>query len=495
MYLVNRSQMCLAEELAVQEGKDWFDLMLTAGRSVAEVISYRAEVAGKTVLVLCSKGNNGGDGFVAAKALAEMGALVTVVLTHGAPATDSAKKAFSLLPKETDIINLDGLAQKLANDRPDIVIDAVFGTGFSGGEDAALSHIASVIAFSDYAVDIPSGISCDSGEVKNSVLPAKCTVTFGALKPCHILPSSSALCGEVICTDIEISDQCFVEAGAEIKVIEKPNIPPRDKNSHKNSFGTALSVAGSYGMPGAAVIAGRAAVRSGLGILKMACVSENYSVCACSLPEAVLVPCKNSPENYSVADLTTLKAALIGSSALLIGPGIGTAAQTGRVIEELLISSAVPTILDADGINLAANRIELLKQVKAPLVLTPHPGEMARLLGVSPKEVEGDRINIARRFAEEYGVYLVLKGSNTLVAAPDGRMWVNLIGNAGMATAGSGDMLAGILLALLARGLDPAVAATSAVWLHSAAGDAAKLRLSENAMTPSDMIEELYRFI
>jgi NAD(P)H-hydrate epimerase len=478
-----------AEELAVADGKDWFGLMQSAGNAVAEVICQRCAPNGKEVLVLCSKGNNGGDGFVAAKALSEKGALVTVLLTHGLPATDSAKKAFALLPKEVRITEL------LPATSYDVVIDAVFGTGFLGQPDEQTQNLFKTLKASDFAIDIPSGLVCDTGEGAEFALPAKHTVTFGALKLCHILPSSSSLCGEVILADIGITEENFAEAGAGIKVIEKPNIPKRDKNSYKNTFGTALSVTGSYGMPGAGIIAGRAAVRTGLGILKMACLPENYTACAVSIPEAVLVPCKNSSEAYSTEDISTLKGALKGVSALLVGPGLGIFEGCRQVVKELLLSSRVPTVLDADGINLIADSIELLKDVKAPLVLTPHPGEMARLLGVSVAEVEKDRINIARSFALEYGVYLVLKGANTLVCTPSGELSVNVIGNPGMATAGSGDMLAGVILALLARGISPAAAAEGGVWLHSAAGDAALRRLGENAMTPTDMTEELCRFI
>ena len=281
---------------------------------------------------------------------------------------------------------------------------------------------------------------------------------------------------------------------ADIKVIERPSFPKRDKNSHKGCFGTALSVTGCYGMPGASIISGRAAVRSGLGILKLACIEENYTAAAVALPEAVLIPCTSSGKTFSAENTERLKAELKGCSALLIGCGMGVSKEAKELIKEMLLYSEVPVILDADGINNIACDIEFIKQVKAPLILTPHPGEMARLLGTDVKTVEGDRFGVAEAFAKEYGVYLCLKGANTVVATPGGELYVNQIGNPGMATAGSGDMLAGVMLALAASGKEVKSAVCDAVWLHSAAGDEGCKDLSENAMLPTDMIERLYKF-
>lgn len=279
-----------------------------------------------------------------------------------------------------------------------------------------------------------------------------------------------------------------------IKVIEKPNFKKREKNCHKGTFGTALSVTGSFGMPGAAIISGKAALRSGVGILKLAVIEENYTAAAVALPEAVLVPCKGSGATFSYDDLPKLKGELKNCSALLIGCGMGKSEDAKLLVRELIEASEVPTILDADGINNISADIEFIKQVKAPLILTPHPGEMARLLGCDVKTVEADREGVAKSFAKEYGVYLCLKGAKTIVATPDGELYVNQIGNPGMATAGSGDMLAGIMLALAASGKTVLEAVLAAVWLHSAAGDAAEEEFGEVSMLPTDMIERLHLF-
>jgi NAD(P)H-hydrate epimerase len=275
------------------------------------------------------------------------------------------------------------------------------------------------------------------------------------------------------------------------KTVDKPTIKKRRKNDHKGSFGKGLSVCGSYGMPGASVIAAKSALRCGIGILKMACVKENYNISAISVPEAVLVPCDTKDGKYSLEQFETLKEHLNSSNALLIGCGIGVSKELRELIEKLILESNVPMIIDADGINCLCHCIDIIKQAKAPIILTPHPAEMSRLCGKSIGEIESSRIDTAKEFANRYGVYLILKGANTVIATPDGEAFVNLTGNPGMAKAGSGDMLSGIILALLAQGYEITEGIKAAVWLHSTVGDMAAEKLSETAMLPTDMINLL----
>lgn len=492
MYITDKKTMATAEALANQNGTDYYTLMQNAGRSAAMYIKSKASVAGKRVLCLCGKGNNGGDGFVIASELSMAGAYVTVLLTHGRPTTECAAKAYGALPTEVDVLDMLCDVQKLNRSNFDAVVDAVFGTGYSGKvSDEALLNLFEKIAFSDFAVDVPSGVACDDGSGFEFALPAKNTLTFAARKLCHVLPNSADICGEVTVLDIGISNNVLHEAGAYITEIEKPLQSVRKKTSCKSDYGVLLSVCGSYGMPGAALISAKAALRSGVGILKLACVEQNYLACAVSVPEAVLVPCASNGKTYADSAISSLKEQLDKADALLIGCGMGVSPDTEKLVKELLLYSKVPTVLDADGINVIASDIELLKKVKAPLVLTPHPGEMSRLCGVTVSDIEGLRFKYATDFAREYGVYLLLKGANTILAEPDGGLSVNVIGNAGMAVAGSGDMLAGIIAALAARGGDIGNAVKAAVWYHSAAGDAAKAGIGETAMLPSDMIDEL----
>lgn len=496
MYVVDKATMRLAEKLADESGTDFFTLMQNAGNIAADYILDNTEIKNKKICIICGKGNNGGDGFVIANRLALSDATVFVVLPLGEPATQTAEKAFSQMGKSVSVIDRDSAISFLTENKFDIIIDALFGTGFSGEKPKGDTQtVFNIIKESDFAVDIPSGLECDEGKGSDTALRTKCTLTFEAKKLCHVLPKSADICGKVVCIPIGIGEEKLEAAGAKIKENQPPKFKARPKTCHKNSFGTALSVTGSYGMSGAAVLSGKAALKTGVGILKAACIEENYQILGVSMPEAVLIPLKSNGKTFRYKDINTFKSALKTASALLIGCGLSVSPDTVKITKELLLSSEVPTLLDADGINIIAEDIELLRKVKAPVVLTPHPAEMARLLKTDVKTVGANRFKVATDFSKEYGVYTVLKGANTIIASPTGELAVNTNGNAGMAKAGSGDMLSGILLALLAKGEEPFTASRAAVWLHAAAGDKALELFGETAMLPSDMIEQLYRFL
>ena len=485
MYILSSKGMKNAEKTADDRGISYFSLMKNAGNAAADIIISKEVLPDKRVVVLAGNGNNGGDGFVMADRLLSEGAEVTVALFSGLPKTDCAKKAYAEMSEGVKTVEAKELL-KLSS--ADIVVDGLFGTGFRGdlgeAEKEILSHIKSLKA-KVYAVDLPSGVECDSGRVSEGTLPADCTLTFAALKYCHMLPPSNAVCGRTVVLDIGISDEILKENSDNITTVPPAVFEKRDKNSHKGSFGTLLAAVGSYGMAGAAMISGRAALKSGVGIVKIASAKENYTALTVYCPEAIQIPLSGDD-----TDGETLLNALGGAKALLIGCGMGQSERAAENIALLLEKTTVPTLLDADGINNIASRISILKKVKVPLVLTPHPGEMARLTGKTVAEIESDRFGIAKAFAREYGVWLCLKGANTVVAAPDGRLFVNVTGNPGMAKGGSGDMLAGLMAGLLAYN-EPEKAILSAVWLHSLAGDKARDRLGERAMTVSDMLAEL----
>ncbi len=485
MYILSAKGMKNAEAIADKSGISYYTLMKNAGNAAADFIISKEELSSKRVVVLSGNGNNGGDGYVLAGRLLSEGAEVTVALFSGLPKTDCAKKAYFDMPKGVKVVEGKELL-KFAE--ADIVVDAVFGTGFKGDLGDAEKEIFSSIKDLNakvYAIDLPSGVECDSGRVSEGVLPADYTLTFAALKYCHVLPPSNGVCGETTVLDIGIEDEILKENCDGVETVLPPVLKKRAKNSHKGSFGTTLSVVGSYGMPGAAIISGKAAIKSGVGIVKIASVKENYTALAVSCPEAVQIPLSGDE-----TDRDALKNALKGVGSLLIGCGMGVSDAAKENIKFLLENTSVPTLLDADGINNIASCIDLLKKVNAPLVLTPHPGEMSRLTGKTVGEVEADRIGIAKEFAEENKVWLCLKGANTVIAAPDGRVFVNLTGNPGMAKGGSGDMLAGVMAGLLAY-MEPEQAVAAAVWLHSRAGDKARDRFGERSMTVSDMLAEL----
>lgn len=470
-----------SEENAVTSGAFSFkELMLTAGEAVAKIIDSRYNCQNKKIAVICGNGNNGGDGFVAARWLYEHGATVTVITPMGEPKTENAIYYYNRLGeiKISDTITDDF----------DIIIDAVFGIGLNRAPSKELIELFKKINSSaavKIAIDIPSGIEADTGKIFETCVDADLTVTFIALKPCFVLPYGSDFCGEVIVADIGVKP-----CGESFKTINKPVFPKRRHNSHKGTFGTSLLICGSYGMAGAAILATRAALKSGVGIAKCVLCDGIYSAFTSAVPEAVCIPQKQNSLG-TLTEKTDISSLLNGSSALLFGCGVGQSEDTFKILSDIIEKSNIPTVIDADGINLLCSDIELLKKSKAPLILTPHPGEMARLCGCSVKDIETNRIDIAKSFAEECGCILVLKGANTIVALPQGDIYVNINGNPGMATGGSGDVLAGILVSLLAQGFDPAKAALAAVFLHGEAGDKAAMRKGERAMLPSDIIEEL----
>lgn len=471
-----------SEESAVGSGAfSLRELMFRAGSAAAEIIMQKYGCRGKKITVVCGRGNNGGDGCVIAGILAENGGEVTVATPFGAPATENAAYYYNKLKFVT---KTDGFTPNA-----DIIVDAIFGIGLNRAPDQKASEIINAINREDavrIAVDIPSGVEADSGRVLGTAVNADLTVTFIALKPCFVLPCGSDYCGETVVADIGAPP-----IGYSFLTTEKPIFKKRKHNSHKGTFGTGLMLCGSYGMAGAAVLAARAALRSGIGILKAVLCENIYYPFTVSVPEAVCVPIIPNGKGTLCPDKLNLPELLKGCSAALIGCGMGNNGDTARLVKELIETSEIPIVIDADGINALCGGIDIIKKSKAPIILTPHPGEMARLCSLTVSEVEENRVEIARDFAVRYGCVLILKGADTIIAAPSGEVYFNMTGNPGMSTGGSGDALAGIILSLLAQGFSPLKAAKAAVYLHGEAGDKAGAKRGERAMLPSDLIEEL----
>ena len=491
MVVFNREGMIAAENAAIKAGISQERLMENAGTAAARFIRQREDLKDKKVTVVCGKGNNGGDGFVIARKLFENSAAVAVILISKAPVgTGAAALMFDRLPQGVEVIRADSfmsLAASVIRDS-DILVDALFGIGFKGNaegtEKLLIEHINSAEAYV-YSVDLPSGVTADSGKVEGTAVKADCTLTFEALKPCHILPPSNAFCQDVKMLKIGIDEQIINSITPVCKVIEKPRLPLRDKNSHKGSCGTMLSICGSYGMPGAAILAAGAALRAGVGKLFAVCPPENYTATAVSVPEAVIIL------NDIEKDINPVLNYLPQADSVLIGCGIGVSNKKKQGAREIITSSLKPITVDADGINCIYHDIEFIKKVKADVVLTPHAGEMARLTGLTVSEIEQNRIEVASRFAAEYGVYLCLKGANTLVATPSGEVFVNLTGTPGLSSAGSGDVLSGIIASFIAQGLDTLCAVTAAVYFHGLAGEKAAEKMSVRGMLAGDIIKEL----
>ncbi len=277
-----------------------------------------------------------------------------------------------------------------------------------------------------------------------------------------------------------------------VKKIKKPKMARRDKNSHKGTYGTALFICGSYGMSGAAIMSATAALRCGLGIAKIALPDKIYDIVAKSVPEAVCLPCATSADGTFCGDDTQkITDYMKNCSVIVIGCGMGQSVDNAKILDAVIKNAECPIIIDADGINLLAQNIDIIKQTRVPVILTPHPAEMSRLCKITTFDIQNNRQHIATEFSRDYGVFVVLKGNKTIVATPDAKAYFNVTGNAGMATGGSGDVLAGIIAAFVARADNLTGALCDAVYIHGAAGDLAAKQMSKTSMLPRDLIERL----
>ena len=481
MDVLNKKLIKLSEENAVHSGAfSFLQLMKTAGDTAFKIICDNIEVKNKKIAVVCGNGNNGGDGFVIADNLQNAGAYVTVILPLGQPVTDSAKHYYSRL---SDIHITD-----VINGEYDIIIDALFGIGLNRAvSDQIVSLIDEINARDAYrvAVDIPSGIECDTGNILGRCVNADLTVTFIAYKPCFMLPPATDYTGKVVVADIGVAPCGYI-----YKTIEKPDLPIRKRNSHKGTFGTAVLFCGSYGMAGAAILSAKACLKSGVGIAKCVIPKSIYGILTCAVPEAVCIIAGQTLRGTFKGN-TDIMRPLDKATALLVGCGMGNNKSTARLVKRLLEKTKVPTVIDADGINALVVNINVLKKTNAPIILTPHPAEMARLCGKTVREVEQNRVETAKNFAKEYNCIVALKGANTLIATPDGKVYFNTCGNTGLATGGSGDVLAGITVSYLAQGLKPLDAVKAAVFNHSNTADIVAKSIGERALLPTDIIEAL----
>lgn len=501
MRFVTTEQMRRIEAAAVAEGLEYLRLMENAGSAAARVLREQFCLQrGTAVVILCGKGNNGGDGFVIARKLCEHGAKISVVLADGAPQTPDAAEMFSRLDTaRIKVLSLreDPLSVTAALEQAELVVDSVYGIGFHGTLPGHIGNLFRRIPTRCrlVAIDVPSGLNADTGVASSDTPTAHTTITFTAAKIGFSLPSAAPYCGKIEVTQIGI-DAALVERECALRrTIEAADIAarfaPRKADSHKGTYGNVLSVCGSYGMAGAAFFAAKAALRSGAGLVTAVLPDSIYPIVATMLPEAVFVPLSAENGTLSATARSVLREKGQRAQAIVAGCGLGINENTETLILDLITARTAPLVLDADGITILAQHIDILKTEHAPLILTPHPGEMARLCGKGIAEIQAAREETALQFAVEHGVTVVLKGHQTVVATPQGNVWINTTGNPGMATGGSGDVLAGIISGLLAQGFSAEDAALCGVYLHGLAGDRAAERLSQAGLLPSDLLEEL----
>lgn len=528
MKIVTVEEMRRIEAASDAAGHSYAAMMEQAGRAVAEAITQRKVVQSKRVLVLTGPGNNGGDGLVAARHLAHAGAAVTCYLLRPRdPALDqnfrlaqAAGAATVLADEDRGFIQLKHLTAHC-----DILVDALLGTGtrlpLRGIAAEVLRQARQALEarqkmppqllttatpspFGDrradrpfiVAVDGPSGLDFDSGMLDEAAIPADLTITFAHPKVGHFRFPGAAAVGELLIADIG-TDPALAE-GITLELVTPETVrawlPYRPLDAHKGTFGRALIVAGSVNYTGAACLAGTAAVRAGAGLVTLALPAAIHTAVASHLLEATYLPLPHDGGFLSPEAAGVLLEHLQGYDALLLGPGLGRTRGTEAFVRTLLESGRgvlPPPVIDADALNILAGVEGWVGMVPAGTVLTPHPGEMARLTGHSTGEIQAERVAIARAYAALWNMVVVLKGAYTVVAAPDGRTALEPFANPGLATAGTGDVLAGTIVALRAQGMDAFEAAVAGAYLHGLAGELARAEVGVAGMAAGDVLARL----
>jgi NAD(P)H-hydrate epimerase len=482
-------------------------LMENAGRGVASALFEEIpRLAQRRVVIVCGKGNNGGDGLAAARRLARLGVSPLVLLVARSAglrgdARTCLTRARSAGVAIQEVEDASAWSRARASiDRECVVLDALLGTGASGGARGAIARVIEDLNRSGAtvaALDVPSGIDADTGHVPGPAVLAHRTYTLCRPKVGLVVEPGASHAGTLRVIDIGIPDEDVAAERAELEWLDAAAaarlLPPRPPTAHKGMMGHLLVVAGSHGKSGAAILVAGAALRAGVGLVTVATSRSALALVAAGYAEAMTEPLAETSRGAVSAAAEAAALRLVAArSALALGPGLGAEPGTRAFIRSLVRRARVPCVLDADGLNaFATPRRTALRAGRTPLVLTPHPGEASRLLGVGTKEIGADRLGAARRLAARTGATVVLKGRYSIVADPSGRAAVNASGNPGMATAGSGDALTGVIGALLARELPGFDAARLGTYLHGDAGDRAAGRLGEDGMIAGDLVFEL----
>lgn len=459
-----------------------------------------------SVAVFCGPGNNGGDGLAVARHLAVRGYRPHLFLaTSGREPRGDAGVQLTICRRMGlpiwDVVEAAEVAAAAAAAREtDLVVDALFGTGLGRPLEGLFADLVTALnrlPLPRLAVDLPSGLNGSRSDLFGPCVRAHLTVTFGALKLAHVLPPASEAVGEVVVADLGIPPQLVEEAEGDLHLLDAEEAaaalpPPRRPGTHKGTYGHALIAAGGPGRAGAVILAAQGAVRSGAGLVTAAVPEPiRETVDGGSVESMTLGLPADAAGELAAGAVEPLLAAAEGKDVLALGPGLGQGEATAAAIRQVVLACRLPLVLDADGVNAFAGRHRELADRPAPTVLTPHPGEMARLLGTTTAEVQADRLATARRAAAECRAVVVLKGHLTVVAAPEAGVYINSSGNPGMATGGSGDVLTGMIAGLLAQGQGAAAAAIAAVYLHGLAGDGAAERSGEVALAAGDVLAEL----
>lgn len=478
-------------------------LMENAGLQTMEVVDeVLGSALGKNVVILAGKGNNGGDGLVVARHLLNAGASVdTFIMGNPGEFTPDSRINYDILTRMTSAIyplfqedQLDKLMLALLG--ADLIVDAIYGIGFQGSLGELETKVVRMINWTRVpvvAVDIPSGVEADTGKVHGEAVRATHTVTFALPKIGLVMEPGKDYVGTLSVADISIPRPLLEDKELKTNLIgeamARSFLQPRQPESHKGTYGHAMVIGGSRGMTGAVIMTSAAALRCGAGLVTAALPESLLPVAEAAMVEVMTRALPETGQTAIALEALPAIENLLGiCSVCAIGPGMSQYPEANAIVRFVLEKAGIPVIIDADGLNALAGDIGILKQRQIPVVLTPHPGEMARLTGKSVEEIQTNRIAIARSAALDWGVTLVLKGNKTVVANARGEVYVNITGNPGMATAGSGDVLCGIIAGLIAQGLKPADAACVGVYLHGLSGDAAAHMKGERGIIAGDLI-------
>ena len=481
-------------------------LMENAGaETTREMLAAFPALLRSRVTILCGRGNNGGDGFVVARHLLNRGAMVeTFLFARREDVGGDARINLEILEKTgaapTEVRDAGGmvaLSDRLTSS--DVVVDALLGTGTRGAVTGVLAEAIELVNRAGHpvvAVDIPSGLVADDPEPPGPSIRATLTVTFALPKRCLLLYPAAGYAGTIRVVPIGIPSSLCQDPELLLGLLEAHDVasafPPRDPAAHKGTFGHVLVVAGSVGKTGAAALASLAALRAGAGLVTLAIPQSLNDVMEVKLTEVMTEPVPET-EARSIGQeaLDRLLRLAEGKSAVAIGPGLGTHPSTQKLVHELLSALRLPIVLDADGINALAGRADLLARAGGPVIVTPHPGELSRLLDVPRDELLRRRVPLVQDAASRLRVTLVLKTAHTIIASPARDAMVVPTGNPGMATGGTGDVLTGLIAGLVAQGVAPGLAAQSGAYVHGLAGDLAAARLGQEAMLAGDLLDHV----
>jgi NAD(P)H-hydrate epimerase len=506
MYLVSADEMRQMDRQAITSfGLPGRVLMEVAGRgAVRWLLECFPDVLEIKTGILAGQGNNGGDGFVMARHLHHKGARVTIfLLTEEKRITGDAAANLALARATgVPVIGLPDEAA-FAENRPALVhqqlfVDAILGTGLKSDVQGYFKTVIDFVNASGkpvFSVDIPSGLNADTGQPCGVSVRADATATFGYAKTGLILFPGADFAGDLTVVDIGIppfiADRIAPDKWLLTGDRVSEYLTPRPSDSHKGRAGHLLVVAGSPGKTGAAKMTALSAMRAGAGLVTLAVPAGMHALTAAGMTEVMTLPVGEPDRQiFDTSCLAPIAEAMAGKSCLALGPGIGTDKTTVELVQTLIETAQCPLVVDADGLNCLAGRLDIIKNNPGRIILTPHPGEMARLTDMTPHEVQKDRIACARNLAEQYGVFVVLKGAGTVVAHPDGKIFINRTGNPGMASGGMGDVLTGLIAGYICQGYDYGQAAHLGVYVHGAAAD----RLAEKrgpGYLASDVMAEI----